>query len=291
METRFLETFLIVVEQGSLAEAARRLGVTPAAVAQRIQALEAEIGLPLLDRAGRRVRPTDAGHAIIEQSLRIVSDTRQLRTLAQADLPVGQLQLGSISTALTGILPPALRHIFDTMSGVAVFLLPGSSTDLYRYLLEGRIDAAIIVKPPFPLLKTFEWTLLRAERLVLLCPQNLRDRDPHDLLRTQPFIRYDRNNWGGRFADGYLHRAGISPREWLELDSLEAISVMVGNGLGVSIIPDWANPWPEGIQAARLDLPVRSPNREIGILWVRGSPSRRLVSVLIDAIRRSSPET
>jgi DNA-binding transcriptional LysR family regulator len=286
METRFLETFLIVAQHGSLAEASRRLGITPAAVAQRMQALEDEIGVPLLTRAGRHVKPTEAGHAILEQSRRIVSDVRHLRGLAHKDLPYGELRLGAISTALTGLLPRALRHVFDTMPDVEVFLLPGTSADLYQQLLSEKIDAAIVVKPPFPILKTLDWQLLRSERLVLMCPNDLKNTPPHELLRERPFIRYDRNNWGGRLADQYLQQAGIHPREWLELDSLEAIAVMVGNGLGVSLVPDWSTPWQPTMNVSRLGLPVKSSPREVGMLFPRSSPSRRLIAVILDALKR-----
>ncbi|MFL6719014.1 MAG: LysR family transcriptional regulator, partial [Burkholderiaceae bacterium] len=53
MDTRFLESLVTVVEQGSIAEAARRLNLTPAAITQRIQALERELGTALLMRSGR----------------------------------------------------------------------------------------------------------------------------------------------------------------------------------------------------------------------------------------------
>ena len=68
MDTRFLETFVAVAEKGSFAEAARRLDLTPAAIAQRIRALESEIGVVLLSRSGRTVSPTEAGVAILGQT-------------------------------------------------------------------------------------------------------------------------------------------------------------------------------------------------------------------------------
>ena len=85
MDTRFLETFLFVACHGSIAEASRRLNITPAAAAQRIQALEAEIGQPLLMRVGRTVRPTPAGLAILSQSRRIPVSYTHL-TLPTSDL-------------------------------------------------------------------------------------------------------------------------------------------------------------------------------------------------------------
>ncbi|MGT2430051.1 LysR family transcriptional regulator [Cupriavidus basilensis] len=61
METAYLKAFALVVETGSLAEAARRLDVTPAAISQQIQVLERELGTRLLGRAGRTVAPTESG--------------------------------------------------------------------------------------------------------------------------------------------------------------------------------------------------------------------------------------
>lgn len=284
MDTRFLDTFLIVAEHGSLAEASRRLGITPAAVAQRMQALEDEIGVSILSRSGRRVRPTAAGNAILEQTRKILSGVRHLRVLAHGDTAYGELRLGAISTALTGLLPPALRRVFDTMPEVEVFLLPGTSAELYQQLLDEKIDAAILVKPPFPILKTLNWRTLRSEPLVVMASTDLEGKQAHDLLRDQPFIRYDRHNWGGRLADQYLQDSGIQPREWLELDSLEAIAVMVGNGLGVSLVPDWSTPLVQMMNVAKLDLPTKSTPREVGILWPRNAPSGRLINLLLGTL-------
>jgi DNA-binding transcriptional LysR family regulator len=284
METRFLETFLAVVQHGSMAEASRRLGVTPAAIAQRIQTLEDEIGLPLLARSGRQVRPTEAGRAILEKSKRVIADVRQLKGFAHDDQAFGALRLGAISTALTGLLPMALRQVFDTVPGVDIFLLPGTSMELYHQILDEKIDAAIVVKPPFPLPKTLRWDLVRTEPFALWAPVDWKDVSVERLIGEKPFIRYDRSNWGGRLVDVYLQARRILPREWLELDSLEAISVMVEAGLGVSIMPNWSSPLLDNLRVAR--LPLRgAPSREIGLLRPVNAPSGRLIRTVFSAIQ------
>ena len=68
MDTRFLQSFVTVVECGSMAEAARRLDLTPAAIAARIRTLEEDMGVPLVERSGRVVKPTQAGLQILDQS-------------------------------------------------------------------------------------------------------------------------------------------------------------------------------------------------------------------------------
>ncbi|WP_332715590.1 LysR family transcriptional regulator [Pelagibacterium mangrovi] len=284
METRFLETFVLVAELGSLAEASRRLGITPVAVAQRMQALEDEVGAQLLIRAGRRVKPTQAGYAILEKGRQILVDIRSLSSLAQLDNVAGDIRLGAISTALTGILPEALRALSATAPDVNAFLLPGTSNDLYRALLDGKIDAALLVQPPFEVAKSLRWKTLRSEPLVVLCRPEHADANPLALLKTEPLIRYDRNNWGGRLPDQYLRDAGIKPRERFELDSLDAIAVMVRSGLGVSLVPDWSVPWDETGSLIRLPVPRPRSARAIGMLWPQSSPAGRLIDVVIEAV-------
>ncbi|MDZ5699704.1 LysR substrate-binding domain-containing protein [Chelativorans sp. M5D2P16] len=153
------------------------------------------------------------------------------------------------------MLPAALLTLSRTAPAVNAFLLPGTSNDLHRSLLDGKIDGALIVAPPFPVAKSLRWKSLRKERLVVLCAPAHRGEDPLELLRSEPFIRYDRNNWGGRLPDQYLRDNGIFPGERFELDSLDAIAVMVRTGLGVSLVPDWELPWDHADTLVRLPVP------------------------------------
>ena len=144
-----------------------------------------------------------------------------------------------------------------------------------------HLDAAFVLEAPFALPKTCAWQLLREEPLVMLAPAAMAGCDPHELLATQPLIRYDRHQWGGRQADEYLRAAGIEPHERFELNALNAIAVMVDRGLGVSLVPDWAQPWPEGLKLARIPLPLPSEPRRLGIVWSRSSVRVRLVNALL----------
>ena len=91
-----------------------------------------------------------------------------------------------------------------------------------------------------------------------------------------------RNHWGGRLADGYLRRLGITPRERFELDALEAIAVMVDRGLGVSLVPNWPRPWPEGLRLAKVVIPEAAYMRHIGLIWTRACSSLRLIEAFLE---------
>ncbi|HAU81357.1 MULTISPECIES: LysR family transcriptional regulator [Gammaproteobacteria] len=285
METQFLSTFVTVVDRGSMAAAARSLHITPAAVAQQIRTLERELGAPLIARAGRTVSVTEDGARILQRARDLLRQVADLRSVANENDLAGELRLGACPTALAGLLPDILSRMVATFPQINVFIKPGYSADLYRAVEAGDLDAAMVLQAPFALPKTCKWQQLREEPLVVLAPAHLGSRDPHELLREQPLIRYDRHEWGGRLADDYLRQAGIVPRERFELNALNAIAVMVDRGLGVSLVPDWAKPWPEGLNVVRIPLPQCSEPRRIGVVWSRSSVRIRLVNVLLEEAR------
>ncbi|ALJ28725.1 MULTISPECIES: LysR family transcriptional regulator [Stenotrophomonas] len=282
METQFLNTFVTVVDRGSMAAAARMLHITPAAVAQQIRTLERELGAPLIARAGRTVSVTAEGARILQRARDLLRDVSDLRSVANESGMAGELRLGACPTALAGLVPDILARMVAKFPEINVFIRPGYSADLYGAVEAGDLDAAMVLQAPFSLPKTCDWQLLREEPMVVLAPARLAARDPHDLLRDEPLIRYDRHEWGGRQADEYLRRVGIVPRERFELNALNAIAVMVDRGLGVSLVPDWARPWPEGLAVARLPLPEPCEPRRIGMVWSRSSVRIRQVNALLE---------
>ena len=277
MDTDFLANLLLVVDSGSMAEAARRIGVTPGAVAQQIQALERELGVPLLARAGRTVMPTEAGHRVIERARSLVRDLSELKAFALAGEASGELRFGTITTALLSLLPDVLASFAATFPQAKLLIRAGTSMELYDSLQRGDLDVAVCLHPAFALPKACEWHLLREEPLVVLAPSALATQDPHTLLREQPFIRYDRTLGGGKQADDYLRTAKIVPQELFELNSLMAIAMMVDRGLGVSLAPDIVSLLTTPLAIARIALPTKTEPRRFGVLWHRQSPRVRLI--------------
>jgi DNA-binding transcriptional LysR family regulator len=266
-----------------MSEAARRLDLTPGAVAQQIRALERELNAPLLARAGRTVQPTEAGHRLVQRARTLLREVSDIKALVGSEAAGGELVIGTINTAIHSLLPDILARFVKTHPGVKVYLQSGNTATLYKAMQQGELDAAVCLYPPFALAKTFDWALLREEPLVLLAPSRLARRDPHELLQTSPLIRYDRNLGGGKQADRYLRSAGIVPQERFELSSLLAIAMMVDRGLGVSVVPDIASPLLDGQRIAKIPLPLPSETRRFGVLWLRASPRLRLIHGLVES--------
>jgi DNA-binding transcriptional LysR family regulator len=291
METSYLKAFSLVVETGTLAEAARRLNVTPAAVSQQIQVLERELGTALLARAGRTVAPTESGRRLAARCVSLLREIDELRGWVNQADEVRELRIGTINTALHSLLPDALARFAARHPGVSVHIRSAMSGELYDALRQSELDAAVCLHPPFSIPKAFAWELLRKEPLVVLAPQRDREMDPHELLSTRPLIRYDRSLGGGKQADDYLRKAGITPsQERFELSSLLAIAMMVDRGLGVSLVPDIASPLTSGLRIAKLHLPSEPEPRRFGLLWQRTSHSASLIRSFLEQARLAAKE-
>jgi DNA-binding transcriptional LysR family regulator len=108
VETRYLRTFLLVAESGSMSEAARRLEITPAAVAHQLKLLEQELGTRLMGRAGRTVALTEEGHRLVERAGAILRELGNLKASISDEAATRELKLGAINTALHSVMPEIL---------------------------------------------------------------------------------------------------------------------------------------------------------------------------------------
>ena len=162
METRFLKTLLSVIDANSIAAAARKENLTPSAVVQRLRALEDEIGAPLVRRAGHSMRATEAGTAVIDIARRIVEMAESLPGLANQNEEIGRVRVGPCMVELdprAGLLPEILTSMKEKRPGYR--LRPAARTVvgvLFQRMIDGNLDAAILVEPPVAISRSLHGT-------------------------------------------------------------------------------------------------------------------------------------
>ena len=289
MDTAFLKSFLLTVETGSMSEAARRLDVTPAAVAQQVRALERHLGTRLLQRAGRTVKPTQTGHLLCTNAKPLIQGIDNLRYVINTDPMTGELRLGSINTALLSFLPQTLKTFSTRYPDIRISIRSGHSHELIRLLESDEIDAAICIHPNFNFSKSLRWETFRHESLVILAPLASSSNSPSELLQQYPLIRYDRSLGGGKQADLFLHDQRIKPIECVELSSIQAIALMVESGLGVSIVPDINSKIVNGLAIRKIELQCDTVQRSIGILSRQHAFKAPLIDHLTSCYRSLDP--
>ncbi|HGM5553970.1 TPA: LysR family transcriptional regulator [Pseudomonas putida] len=272
MDVRFLKSLVAVVETGSIAAAARRESRTAAAISQRVQALERLLGCTLLLRTAHAARPSDQCLLILPKIRAIIELAQDLQSDLHPDGVAGELTIGAISTALTGVLPTLIERLALAAPDLKLKITPGDSKSLYEKVLAGELDAAILVRPPFQPPKALALVVLKVEPLILVAPAAYAGQSLETLLRVHPFIRYDARSWGGQIAQRYLDEQAIEPNVLCELDALETIVMLVAQGMGVSLVPQWAGMMLEGMYV----LPVEDGQRHARELVVmHGSTPHR----------------
>ncbi|KAA8738140.1 LysR family transcriptional regulator [Pseudomonas koreensis] len=272
MDVRFLKSLVAVVETGSIAAAARRESRTAAAISQRVQALERLLGCTLLLRTAHAARPSDQCLLILPKIRAIIELAQDLQSDLHPDGLAGELTIGAISTALTGVLPTLIERLALAAPDLKLKITPGDSKSLYEKVLAGELDAAILVRPPFQPPKALALVVLKVEPLILVAPAAYAGQSLETLLRVHPFIRYDARSWGGQIAQRYLDEHAIEPNVLCELDALETIVMLVAQGMGVSLVPQWAGMMLEGMYV----LPVEDGQRHARELVVmHGSTPHR----------------
>lgn len=236
MDTRFLESLIVVAETGSIAAAARQQGLTAAGVSQRIRVLEAELGVGLLNRSAHAALPTDACLRLLPAAKSLVNDANDLSRHIDPSGLSGPFRLGAVSTGLLDYAPVVNEMLQEKAPGAELTIRPGTSAALYQDLLEGTLDAVITVAAPFELPKSVKSTVIASQPVLHVAPPRSASSADRSAL---PWIVYDRRSWGGRKI-WEVHGQNISKGRILcELDALETIALMVSQGMGQAYMPVW----------------------------------------------------
>lgn len=283
---RELKTLVAVAREGTFAAAGARLGLTQAAVSAQMRRLADEFGFALFDRAGRAAKLNARGAQILLRAQELIRLYENLGAASPGEAAPVPVTIGAIATTQRGLLPDALAKFHRAHPAVRVRVVPGVSMDLLDQVDRGDLDFAVMIRPPFALQSDLRWAEMLREPFRLIVPRHVKGNDWAAILAAQPFIRYDRNSFGGRQADRFLRAAHITPRECCELDEIESLVELVAKGVGVALVPQTAlhRHWPKGVRA--IDLGARTFHRETGIVHRAGAPSREPVAKLMEILLR-----
>ncbi len=287
MDSRYLQSLIATIEHGSIAEAARVQNLTPAAISQRIQALERQLGFSLLSRQTHAAKPTQACLHLLPRARNIVREIGLLTGDADPDGLTGTIRIGAISTAMTGMLPTVLRHLTRCAPKLKAGIVPGTSRSLYQSVQDEEIDAAILVAPPFDLPKSLIARHIKTESLVLLsrqAPQN----DILSTLQSKPYLRYDPTAWGGRYAEKYLKDHDLVLEAMCDLDALETIAMLVADDVGVSLIPHWSGLEKLARHSVLTPIPKPGYARKLVLLSKTQHPRPAMLDLLLQSLKARS---
>jgi LysR family cyn operon transcriptional activator len=296
MNLHSLRYFAGVAEELSFSGAADRMNVSQSALSRQIQLLEADLGVRLFDRIGRRIVLTPAGQELLARCNAILKDVRSLRLRARelSGGTHGFLRVGATPQTLESVISRFLRHYRRKFPEAEVLLIEDGAARLSQHVESGRIDVAIGALTAGSALegrRLFPLGVL----VVLPAGHPLKGRrtvevselaDQHLLLLSPQFITR-------LMFDGACQVAHLKPRVLLESNSPQCLLSLVAAGQGIAILPSTVLLKEMECNA----VPLRHEGKQLGF-WMSAvwdprrymSPlTQAFINELHDAVRRDYP--
>jgi DNA-binding transcriptional LysR family regulator len=283
MTIRLLRTLVAVADTRTFSAAAKVVNVTHAAVSQQMQTLEADLGVTLFDRAPRSPELTPLARQIVAKARILLTDYDNLVPSVLGDGGLsGVVSLGALRTTLTGLTPQAMARIKVRFPDLGLHIRPGLTSTLLAEVERGSLDVALLTKPHL-MPDGITFRPLVVEKMQLIAAKEEPEDDPIALLKSKPFIRFNRNAVVGTLIDNWMLSKGIRVAETMELDSPEAIASMVHANLGVSIVPALAVEPHDPVPVKRLDLGEDAPTRTLGLVFKEDQLKMQAVGEIFSA--------
>jgi len=238
-----LRTLEIIARHGSFSRAARELHLTQPAVSMQVRQLERGLGLPLLERVGKRAFPTRAGEVLLAHAARAfreletgVAHVQELRGVV-----AGRVRLGTSASISVYLLPLALRRFRARFPHIDLVVVTGLASDIARGLVANELDVGLVSLPVGD--RQLAVAPFFRDEMVAIAPAEARWRRRGRLraeeLAARPLI-LDRGSTTRRMIDEWFHRAGLAPRVAMELGSSESIKEAMLAGLGVALLAGYS---------------------------------------------------
>ncbi|WP_426305782.1 LysR family transcriptional regulator [Acidovorax facilis] len=283
-----LRAFDLVVREGTFSAAAERLGLSQPAVSLQVRQLERRLGVRLLERVGRNVRPTAAGAELLQHVPAIAAALEAaLRAVgSHASEVAGRVRLCTGLTACLYLLPPVLHRLRAAHPRLEVVVSTGNTEQCQRGVENNTLDLALVTLPvtsrALSVVEVLQDELVAVGRVggAPALPVRCTPR----ALAGLPLVALDAMATSRQITDAWLRRGGAAPRPQMEFDSVEAIKAMVSAGLGVGILPRMAV---EGADAsAELDVRTLTPrlHRRMGLVLRHDKPLGRALNAVVQAV-------
>ena len=241
---RQLRTFKAVADLNSFSLAAQQLQLSQPSVSYQVKELEEAVGVPLLDRLGKRVQLTEAGSVLYSYARKTldVLDEAALALEEMRGIKRGNLRVGASTTVGIYLLPAALGAFKKLHPGLVISLEIGTRVRVQEQVLRSELDLAVIgpaLKDPDLAIHPF-----LSDELVVVAPagHKLAGRKGLALkhLEDLPFVMREPASGSRWSLEKAARKAGARLTVAMELGSNGAIKHAVESGLGLAVISRYA---------------------------------------------------
>ena len=291
MNLQQLETFHWVVTLGSFTKAAAKLNASQSTVSMRVAELEQELGVQILDRTHRAVRPTSQGRDLLGYAVEIGRLVGELKVnVSQPEAVSGAVRVGVAELIALTWLPDFVSLLNRLYPRVEIDLEVGLTGDLYGKIRAREIDLCLLPDAQRPG-GDFHATLLGRARFAFMVSPSIApssDRPSPSELERLPLISLGPNSTLSALEEQWFRRNGARPARINRSNSMEISAGLVRSGLGTSMLP--LSYYGPDIEAGRLlPLAVRPSLRPVPFYAVSLDDGRTpLVRKVVQIAKRVS---
>ena len=295
MNLRHLRAFATVTDVGGFARAATRLHLSQPALSRQIHALEADLGVPLFDRVGRRAQLTSQGEDLLRRSRRLLAEAESLSERARElkGGEIGILRVAATPQVIENLLAPFLLLYRRRHPGVEVHLVEDGGARLLGRLERGEVHLSMTAAA----MTRFEGRLLYPMHVVAALPAAHRFARRPLLeiaeLEDEPLLLPQRGFGSREWFDMACDMAHFRPRVLLESAAPHTLVALAAADYAIAILPSNARISHDGVRPIPLVHRGASIGRWTHVAW---DPQRFLapyaehfVNELVARCRRDFP--
>ncbi|MFJ8296910.1 LysR family transcriptional regulator [Streptomyces sp. NPDC094447] len=285
-------------DRGTVTATAEALLMTPSAVSQQLTNLARQLGVPVLEAQGRRVRLTDAAHLVLRHAEAVFAQLER----ADAELDgylrgeAGEVRVAAFSTAVPALLVPAVRQLRSAQPGLDVRIREAEAAEAYELLSAGEVDLALSLAAHAPSARDpkFSRIPLLADPLDVALPAGHPHADAPGLrladLAAEPWIFGGSGPWS-EITTAACEAAGFVPEQAHSASGWTAILAMVEAGMGIALVPRMASAERRGGAGVVMRvLAADQPRRHVVAAVRRGAEEGPAVARVLAALRQAAAQ-
>lgn len=289
-----LKLFVSIVEEGTIAAAAEREHIAASAVSKRMSEMEELFHTQLFRRTNKGVVPTEAGVTLLQLARGVLHDlnniTLQIREYASGVR--GHVRLSANISSINQFLPAEIRAFMDIHPQVHVHLEANISETIVNAVAENAADIGIITMGAYR--HDLEYFPYHSDQLIVITPKE----HPLSGRRSISFSETLDYDFVGLPVGSALHNQLLraaheldqAPKLRIQVNSFDALCLMVEAGLGIGIVPEGAaRPYFKGlrIRSIRLDEPWANRELKLCVRSLEALPAA--ARLLVGHLRKKKP--
>ena len=285
MDISSLQAFIAVARNESFSKASEQLFVTQPAISKRVAALEEELGTQLFNRIARQISLTEAGKQLLPKAQELVHQAEDMQRYASN---LNDDISGNLSVAIShhiGLhrMPPILKEFNLRHPKVELDIRFEDSDQAFSAVEHGDIEFAVITLPnelPEKLIKETIWHDQLSIMVGLEHPLSKQSNVDLTELANYPCVLPDKETETYKIIEREFQQRSLSMQVQMETNNLETLKMLVGAGLGWSLLPKTMAD--DSLRVLKIDTEI---TRELGVVVHRKRSLSNAANALLGLVR------